>query len=256
MVPRPNYRRNEPNLLSRIAEKRTKGRTWRTRVRFMVITFVFAGTVSLVWGLVRWGQASPETPSQTEAPRASSVAETVAPGALGQPGSGTDPAGASVLGASAPVQGPAIDVPHEIVAMLDLRRQELDRREARLRSEEERLKVLKGEVERLLAQYEQAVEAEERSRREVKEQHPKDERERKAQEDKRADELREKHRKELAKMYEAMEPEEAAVRLEKLPDRKAIAVLRLLKGKTAGAILAQVQPARAAKLTEYLLATP
>ena len=39
-----------------------------------------------------------------------------------------------------------------------------------------------------------------------------------------------------------------------MPDPKAIEILRLIKTKTAGAILAQVKPERAAKLTEQLLA--
>mgnify|MGYP003344054465 FL=1 len=54
-------------------------------------------------------------------------------------------------------------------------------------------------------------------------------------------------------MYESMPSEEAAARLEKMPERKAIEVLRILKPKTAGAILSQVRAERAAKLTEQLL---
>lgn len=69
---------------------------------------------------------------------------------------------------------------------------------------------------------------------------------------------KERHQQEekakLAKMYEVMPPEDAATRLEHMPDPKAIEILRLIKAKTAGAILAQVKPERAAKLTEQLLA--
>jgi flagellar motility protein MotE (MotC chaperone) len=39
-----------------------------------------------------------------------------------------------------------------------------------------------------------------------------------------------------------------------MPDRKAVEILRMVKGKTAGSILAQVKAERAAKLTEQLLA--
>ena len=60
----------------------------------------------------------------------------------------------------------------------------------------------------------------------------------------------------LAKIYEAMPAEEAAARLERMPDRKALEVLRLIKGKSAGAILAEVKPERAARLTEQLLTAP
>jgi flagellar motility protein MotE (MotC chaperone) len=55
-------------------------------------------------------------------------------------------------------------------------------------------------------------------------------------------------------MYESMASEDAASRLERMPDRKAIEILKLVKAKTAGAILAQVKADRAAKLTEQLLA--
>jgi flagellar motility protein MotE (MotC chaperone) len=41
-----------------------------------------------------------------------------------------------------------------------------------------------------------------------------------------------------------------------MPERKALEVLRLLKGKSAGSILAEVKPDRAARLTEQLLTIP
>jgi flagellar motility protein MotE (MotC chaperone) len=41
-----------------------------------------------------------------------------------------------------------------------------------------------------------------------------------------------------------------------MPDRKAVELLRLLKGKTAGAILSSVKADRAARLTEQLLTNP
>jgi len=48
--------------------------------------------------------------------------------------------------------------------------------------------------------------------------------------------------------------EEAAVRLERMSDTAALEILRLVKPKTAGAILGQVKADRAAKLTDQLLA--
>ncbi|MGH7232911.1 MAG: MotE family protein, partial [Nitrospiraceae bacterium] len=60
----------------------------------------------------------------------------------------------------------------------------------------------------------------------------------------------------VAKMYETMPPEEAALRIEKVPSDMALQVLRSLKGKTAGAILSQVKPDKAAKLTEQLMTAP
>jgi flagellar motility protein MotE (MotC chaperone) len=53
-----------------------------------------------------------------------------------------------------------------------------------------------------------------------------------------------------------MPPEEAALRIEKMPSEMALQVLRGLKGKTADAILSQVKPDKAAKLTGQLIGTP
>jgi flagellar motility protein MotE (MotC chaperone) len=50
-----------------------------------------------------------------------------------------------------------------------------------------------------------------------------------------------------------MPAEEAAVRIEKMPASMAVQVLRTVKSKTAGAILAQVRPDKAAKLTEQIV---
>jgi flagellar motility protein MotE (MotC chaperone) len=68
------------------------------------------------------------------------------------------------------------------------------------------------------------------------------------------DRVVQEQRTQLAKIYESMPSEDAAARLEHMPDRKAIEILRMVKTKTAGAILAQVKADRAAKLTEQLLA--
>ncbi len=256
MVPSSNYRRNDRIHISRAAREKAGAPSSRRRIRPMTVILLVAGTVSCLWGLSKWGQDSSGAAQETEVPHAPAAAERTTAQAIGQSVSVAAPASVLNPAVSSPIQGPAIDVPREIVEMLDLRKKELDRREEWLRSEGERLRMLRAEIEQILSKYEQAVEAEERRRKAAQDELAKAEKERKAREEQQAGERREKHQKELAKMYEAMEPEEAAVRLEKLPDRQAIAVLRLLKGKTAGAILAQVNPVRAAKLTAQLLVTP
>ena len=141
------------------------------------------------------------------------------------------------------VQGPALIVPEEMVAMFLQRKQDLERRENAVRTAEERIAILKTEVEQILSKVE-AVE----QRRLVQEkavlgpQH------------KQAADLRAQQLGQLAKMYESMPAEEAAARIERMADRKALEILRLLKSKSAGAILGQVKVDRAAKLTEELLA--
>lgn len=58
----------------------------------------------------------------------------------------------------------------------------------------------------------------------------------------------------IAKIYESMQPEEAARRLERLDDDTAVTIIVSLKPKTAGRILAQIEEARAANLSKKILA--
>ncbi|MFZ6008041.1 MAG: magnesium transporter MgtE N-terminal domain-containing protein, partial [Nitrospirota bacterium] len=57
----------------------------------------------------------------------------------------------------------------------------------------------------------------------------------------------------VAKMYEAMPPEEAARKLEKLDEDVAVIILNSLKPKTAGKILAQMENDKAASLSKKIL---
>src|ERR1043165_5700067 len=115
-----------------------------------------------------------------------------------------------------PAQGPALIVPEEIIAVFQQRKLDLDRREKSVRTAEGQLSILKAEVEEILRKVE-AIE-----------------------------------QRLVGKGALGQE----ASRIERMPDRKALEILRLLKSKSAGAILAQVKVDRAAKLTEELLATP
>jgi flagellar motility protein MotE (MotC chaperone) len=154
------------------------------------------------------------------------------------------------------LQGPALDQPREILDMLDLRKRDLDRREEAVRHSEERLLMIKAEIEQLLTKHE-ALEKRIQQTRARQDQQATDVKAQlaKAQldHDRQAQAQRNEHQAQLAKMYETMGPEEAAARLERMPDRKAVEILRLVKGKTAGSILAQIKVDRAAKLTEQLL---
>jgi flagellar motility protein MotE (MotC chaperone) len=143
-----------------------------------------------------------------------------------------------------PVQGPALTVPEEMVAMFQQRKQDLDRRENAVRAAEAKLAILKAEVEQILSKVE-AVE----QRRLAKEKAAV------AQQNPTVD-ARTQQLGQLVKMYESMPAEEAAERIERMTNRKALEILRLLKSKSAGAILAQVKVDRAAKLSEEFLTTP
>ena len=198
---------------------------WSVAVGFSVI-------IAMIWTMLQLVQASaeqglePQQPVSTEAIKKSE---------------GELPAPEAEL-----LQGPALVVPDEIVAMFQQRKQDLDRREKAVRTAEGQLAILKSEVAQILSK----VEAVEKRRLEQE----KAVLIQQASQGKRPVDIRAQQLAQLAKMYESMPAEEAAARIERMADRKALEILRLVKTKSAGAILAQVKVERAAKLTEELLA--
>jgi flagellar motility protein MotE (MotC chaperone) len=218
------------------------------RSSLWTLTGGVVGSTIVLWVMVQLGQAFSESRGKRLSPPARPAAvQTVSPANAPMPDHEDDsrlfapPARAA--------QGPALDVPREVIEMLDLRKRDLDRREEAVRRDEERLMAMRAEVEKLLTKNE-ALEKRIQSARAKDDEGPETARAKGLSEKER---LAQEQRTQLAKMYEAMPVEDAAVRLERMPDRKAIEILRLVKWKTAGAILAQVKPDRAAKLTEQLL---
>jgi flagellar motility protein MotE (MotC chaperone) len=213
---------------------------------------VVASTV-LLWVMVQLGQASTNPKAKPPlAPAASPPAPTQAPTEAAGQQAVAEADGASWTPPAPAIHGPVLEAPREVIDMLESRKRDLDRREEAIRRDEGRLMMVRADIEKLLAQNE-AVE------KRILQANSKDSQrvaEVKAQKAKALSE-KERHQQEqkaqLAKMYEAMPPEDAATRLEHMPDPKALEILRLIKTKTAGAILAQVKPERAAKLTEQLL---
>ena len=208
------------------------------------------GSMILFWVMVQLGQASPD-PKAKSAPSAGTSNTSAAAPPATDPGIAVAEAEENEKSLTPPTpatQGPAIDTPREVIDMLDLRKRDLDRREAAVRQNEERLMIVRAEIEQLLAKNEAlAKQIQNAGAKQDQQAKVRLDKERQAQEQK-------NQQAQLAKMYESMPPEEAAERLERMPDRKAIEILRLVKGKTAGSILAQVKADRAAKLTEQLLA--
>jgi flagellar motility protein MotE (MotC chaperone) len=137
--------------------------------------------------------------------------------------------------------------------MLDSRKRDLDRREEAIRRDEGRLTMVRADIEKLLAQNE-ALEKRILQANSKDDQRAADAKAQKAKALVEKERHQQEQKSQLAKIYEAMPPEDAATRLEHMPDPKAIEILRLIRTKTAGAILAHVKPDRAAKLTEQLLA--
>jgi flagellar motility protein MotE (MotC chaperone) len=200
------------------------------------------GSTILLWIMVQLGQAS-NNPKDKLRP-AAVPAQTAASHAVSPvlPADEQEPEFDESSRLLAPLtQGPALDVPREVIGMLDLRKRDLDRREEAVRQTEERLMMVRSEVEKILAKNEVLEKRIDSVRAKAEQQSPKER-------------LAQAQKNQLAKMYEAMPSEDAAVRLERMPDQKAIEILRLVKTKSAAAILAQVKPEHAAKLSVQLLA--
>lgn len=200
------------------------------------------GSTVLFWVMVQLGQASSEPKSKMQAVTTSGLKQSMPLEVKEAESAGAESDDGAKLLAPPVVQGPAIDAPREVLDMLDQRKHDLDRREQSLRQNEERFMIVRGQIEELLDQNE-ALEKRIQNAQAKTDRSP-SQQERSAQE----------QRTQLAKIYESMPSEDAALRIEHMPDRKAIEILKLVKAKTAGAILAQVKADRAAKLTEQLLA--
>jgi flagellar motility protein MotE (MotC chaperone) len=195
--------------------------------------------MALSWAMVQRVHASAEQGLEPVSTRA----EGGSPGSMAADHIKKAGGESSTTGAE-PVQGPALTVPEEMVAMFQQRKQDLERRENSVREAEAKLAILKAEVEQILSHVEAAEQ-----RRLAKEKAGV------AQQNPTVD-TRTQQLGQLAKMYESMPAEEAAERIERMTNRKALEILRLLKSKSAGAILAQVKVDRAAKLSEEFLTTP
>lgn len=67
------------------------------------------------------------------------------------------------------------------------------------------------------------------------------------------DKEREKRFNRLVKIYELMSPGEAALRLIKMDESTAIKLISMMKEKAAGKILGQMEPSRAARISEKIV---
>jgi flagellar motility protein MotE (MotC chaperone) len=215
--------------------------------------------MALCWTMVQLNYASstPATaPAGSRTTASASRDSEGLPPELMPPGEAKSAKSESASAQPPQAQGPALNVPEEVVAMLQQRQEDLDRREKTVQTAEKRFTILRAEIEQILSK----VEAAEQKRLRLKEQKEKEASAKGAGQSqtqkKQATEQRSEKYAQLTKMYESMPAEEAAARIEQMPDRKALEILRLVKGKTAGSILAQVKVDRAAKLTEQLLANP
>lgn len=127
--------------------------------------------------------------------------------------------------------------PAAMIRAIEQRKSELDKRSQELDLKEERLRLMEQEVSQMLKKYTEIREALE-------------------EKEKRRKQTEEKQVGRLAKMYEAMPPEEAAARIEKMDEALALTLLAKIKEKSAAQILTGLSAVKAAKLTEKLARSP
>ena len=126
-----------------------------------------------------------------------------------------------------------------LIQQLQNRLKELQEREQRLQQKQERVEGLQRDVEALAAR--QTKEAERLQKRAA-------ELEAKSK-TKKKDDPSLRH---LVKVYNAMDPEEAALRIEKMDEHLALEILAGIKDKKAAVVLAGVNPKKAAMLSQGL----
>lgn len=116
------------------------------------------------------------------------------------------------------------------VKLIEAKRAELAAKEQALKREEERIATLRKDVEAKIAEYAAILDRIEAALKQAGQ----------AQGEKIAN---------VVKAYEAMPPEDAAVRISALDDATALLIMRRMKSKKAGAVMAAMDPQRAAFLT-------
>lgn len=120
--------------------------------------------------------------------------------------------------------------------VIEQKRQELTEKERRLKNEEERIKNIEKEVDakiqrlnQLLSQIEGAL--------------------------KKLSETRSERIDHLVKTFEAMPPEEAAIRLSNLDKSLAVQIIFKMNSKKAGPIMAMMEPKKVVEITEAISKT-
>ncbi len=131
------------------------------------------------------------------------------------------------------ILSPAMASQDEILRFIETKQKEIREKEEAIKIEEERLNILKKEIEekmenykRLLNQIEEVL--------------------------KRIEQINDEKLNKVVKTYESMSPEDAAARLSMLEDKIAVSILVKMKDKKASAIIAALEPRKAASITEKM----
>jgi flagellar motility protein MotE (MotC chaperone) len=119
----------------------------------------------------------------------------------------------------------------DVVKFVEDKRMELQAREDRVKKEEARLDVLRKDVDQKIDRYTKLL-----GKLEIAL--------------KKAEQIRDERLLNVAKLYEAMSPEEAAAKLVDMDDATAVQIMLRMKSKKAGAIIALFSPKKAVAITK------
>ena len=125
------------------------------------------------------------------------------------------------------------DAEKGLLAVLNRKEKELRSREEDLERNEERLNIVKADIDRRIAELKRVHE-------EI------------AAFVKKIDEVNDQRVRKIVKIYESMNPEEAASRMEKLDEEMAVMILATMSERKAAKVLSFVGVAKSAKLSQAL----
>jgi flagellar motility protein MotE (MotC chaperone) len=121
----------------------------------------------------------------------------------------------------------------DIASIIEKQRNELIQKEELIKKETERLKILKKEVEEDIVEYTKLLKQIEKSLTQ-------------------AQEIGNQRLRHVSKAYEAMQPEDAALRLSGLDNETAVQILLKMNSKKAGLVIGMMESEKATKLTKVI----
>lgn len=119
----------------------------------------------------------------------------------------------------------------DLVSLIENQRNELTQKEENIKKETKKLNSLKKDIEENIEKYTKLLHQIEKTLEE-------------------AENTENKRLKHVAKAYEAMSPEDAAVRLSELDNSIAIKILLVMKSKKAGLVIGMIPAEKAGQLTK------
>ena len=121
----------------------------------------------------------------------------------------------------------------DMIAFIEKKQKEIKEKETSLLKEEERLKVLRKDLDERIEKYTNLLNQIETVLKKL-------------------EQIQDEKIEHVVKAYEVMPPEEAATRLAVLPELTAVKIIKKMKPKKAGIIMAYMDPQKVASLTEGL----